>query len=134
LDPFKELILYLRVSQAFWQRLQMPDRDRALVMAGACASVLQMTPIADFCRQLVLKNNQGHMLRKYETFADALEDPDFGVFLKQVRRKLMPEYAEAQLMALNYQCDVRASDYKSNFEYAAAVMGVDAEWIHDHFG
>ena len=103
-------------------------------MAGACASVLQMTPIADFCRQLVLKNNQGHMLRKYETFADALDDPDFGVFLKQVRRKLMPEYAEAQLMVLNYRCDVRATDYDSNFEYAAAVMGVDAEWINDHFG
>ena len=74
------------------------------------------------------------MLRKYSTFREALEDPDFGVFLKQVRRKLMPEYAEAQLVDLNYQCDVRSTDYESEFEYAAAVMGVDPEWIHDHFG
>jgi hypothetical protein len=114
--------------------MQLSDRDRALILAGTCASMLQMMPIADFCRQLVLTNNQGHMLRKYSSFGEALEDPDFGVFLKQVRRKLMPEYAEAQLMALDYHCDVRASDYASKFEYAAAVMGVDAEWIHDHFG
>jgi len=94
LDPFQELILYLRVAQAFKDRLQMSDRDRALVMAGTCASVLQMKSIANFCRKLVLKNNQGHMLRKYETFAQALEDSDFGVFVKQVRKKLSPESAQ----------------------------------------
>lgn len=111
----------------------MSDRDRALVMAGTCASLVEMPPIANFCRQLILKNNQGHMLRKYDSFGEALEDSDFGFFVKQVRRKLMPEHAEAQLAALDYQCDVRETDYPSEFEYAAAVMGVDARWIRDHF-
>lgn len=133
-DPFQELILYLRVAQAFKNRLRMSDRDRALVLAGTCASLLQMTPIADFCRQLVLQHNHGHMLRKYSSFAEALEDSDFGVFLKQVRRKLTPEQAETQLVVLDYQCDVLASDYTTKSEYAAAVMGVDAEWVNDHFG
>ena len=133
LEPFQELILYLRVAQAFKNRLQMSDRDRALVLAGTCASVLNMDSIANFCQKLVLQNNQGHMLRKYKTFADALEDPDFGVFLKQVRRKLMPEQAESQLMTLGYECDVRPGDYETKQEFAAAVMGVDLNWLEQNF-
>lgn len=133
-DPFDEMIIYLRAAQAFKNRLQMSNRDRALVLAGTCACLLQMKPVADFCRQLVLQNNHGHMLRKYETFHDATEDSDFGVFLKQVRRKLMPEHAESQLVSLDYHCDVRPTDYPTREEFAAAVMGVDLEWLEDHFG
>lgn len=134
LDPFDELILYLRLAQAYRNRLQMSDRDRALVLAALCAHVMQMPAIAEFCRQLVLQNNQGHMLRKYDSLAVAVEDPDFGVFVKQVRRKITPEKAEAQLLELGYQCDVKASDYPTQLEFAAAVMGVDAEWLGEHFG
>jgi hypothetical protein len=133
-DPFKELIVYLRVAQAFKNRLRMSDRDRALVLAGISATSLQMTSIADFCRQLILQHNHGHMLRKYPSFAAALEDADFEVFLKQVRRKLTPEQAEAQIITLGYECDVLPSDYTTKTQYAAAVMGVDAQWLKDHFG
>lgn len=133
-DPFEELIVYLRVAQAFKNRLRMSDRDRALVLAGICAALLQMNSIADFCRQLILQNNPGHMLRKYPSFAAALEDEDFEVFLKQVRRKLTLEQAESQIVTLNYECDVLPTDYTTKTEYAAAVMGVDAQWIKDHFG
>lgn len=133
-DPFNELIVYLRVAQAFKNRLRMSDRDRALVLAGISATSLQMTSIADFCRQLILQHNHGHMLRKYPSFAAALEDADFEVFLKQVRRKLTPEQAEAQIITLGYECDVLPSDYTTKTQYAAAVMGVDAQWLKDHFG
>lgn len=133
MDPFKELVLYLRVAQAFKNRLQMSDRDRALVLAATCATMLEMNAIANFCRKLILQNNQGHMLRRYDNFRAALEDPDFGVFLKQVRRKLMPEKAEAQLAMLEFECDVLPGDYETRVEFAAAVMGVDAAWLDDHF-
>ena len=133
-DPFEELIIYLRVAQAFKNRLQMSNRDRALVLAGTCACLLQIDSVAGFCRELILKNNHGHMLRKYASFKEATEDPDFGVFLKQVRRKLMPEHAESQLVSLDYHCDVRPTDYETKKEFAAAVMGVDPEWLDDHFG
>ena len=132
--PFNELIIYLRVAQAFKARLQMSDRDRALVMAATCAAVLKMKPLAEFCRQLILQNNQGHMLRNYPSLFAAIEDPDFGIYLKQVRRKLSPEQAESQILLLRYRCDVKPSDYKTKSEYAAAVMGVDSKWIKDHFG
>jgi len=132
-DPFTELIVYLRAAQAFKDRLRMSDRDRALVMAGTCAAALRMNPLADFCRQLVLQHNQGHMLRKYAKFSEAILDPDFGVFLKQVRRKLTPEQAESLIVSLGYECDVKPSDYETKSEYAAAVMGVDSKWVKEHF-
>ena len=131
-DPFTELIVYLRAAQAFKDRLRMSDRDRALV-AGTCAAALQMNPIANFCRQLVLQHNHGHMLRKYGRFSEAIKDPDFGVFLKQVRRKLTPEQAESHTVTLGYECDVKPTDYETKTEYAAAVMGVDAKWVKEHF-
>ncbi len=133
-SPFDELILYLRLAQAYKNRLQMPDRDRALVLAGTCAHVVRMPAIAEFCRQLILKNNTGHMLRKYDSFAQACEDSDFGVFLKQVRRKLSPERGESQLIQLGYECDVRIEDYDTKEQFAAAVMGVDNEWLSENFG
>jgi hypothetical protein len=134
LDPFEELILYLRLAQAYRNKLQMSDRDRALLLAGTCAHVMQMPQIGQFCRQLILQNNQGHMLRKYESFEEAVNDSDFGFFLKQVRRKISPERAEAQLIDLEYHCDVRREDYPTDEQYAAAVMGVDADWIRENFG
>ena len=131
LDPFEEMILFLRVAQAYKNRLQMSDRDRALVLAGTCAHVMQMPSVAEFCRQLVLQNNQGHMLRKYDSYAHAVEDSDFGVFLKQVRRKLSPERAEAQLIELDYHCDVRQSDYEQAMPFlekskAAAIVVISS--------
>ena len=133
MDPFQELIVYLRVAQAFKERLQMPDRDRALLMAGTCAHVLQMTAIANFCQKLILQNNQGHMLRNYQDFAEACDDSDFGSLLKSVRRKLGPEQAEAKIMSLNYRCNVFPGDYDSKEAFAAAVMGVDIDWLNENF-
>ena len=105
-DQVQELVLFLRLAQAFKNRLQMSDRDRALVLAGTYASMLQMHPVAEFCRKLILQNNQGHMLRKWPTFAQAIEEPDFATFLKQVRRRFPTERAEIKLVELGYECDV----------------------------
>ena len=93
-----------------------------------------MPAVAHFCRQLILQNNQGHMLRKWPNFEEALDDNDFRIFLKQVRRKFPTERAEIQLAEMNYECDVRRQDYESDDDYAAAIMGVDSEWLQEHFG
>jgi hypothetical protein len=128
-----ELVLYLRLAQAYEKHLQMPDRDRALVLAGGCAGLLKMPAIAGFCRELILRNNQGHMVRRWPTFEEALKDEDFHVFLKQLARRLSVERAEAALRELRYDCDVRRSDYPSEHEYVAAVMGVDPDWLAQNF-
>ena len=129
-----ELVLFLRLAQGFKQRLKLQDRDRALVIAASCAAVNRMPSIAAFCRQLVLKNNAGHMLRRWSTMDLALQDPDFIHFLKQVRRKLPVEGAEGMLIETGYECDVRKADYSTDKKYVAAVMGLDSEWLDDHFG
>lgn len=133
-DKLQELVLFLRLAQAFKNRLQMSDRDRALVLAGTYAAMLQMHPVAEFCRKLILQNNHGHMLRKWPTFARAIEEPDFGTFLKQVRRRLPTERAEIRLEELGYECDVRREDHETVEEYVSAVMGIDTEWLNENFG
>lgn len=129
-----ELVLFVRLAQGFKQRLKLQDRDRALVIAASCAAVNQMPSIAAFCRQLVLKNNAGHMLRRWDTMDEALQDYDFIHFLKQVRRKLPVEGAESMLIETGYEDDVCRKDYGSDKSYVAAVMGLDSEWLDDHFG
>lgn len=133
-DVMKELVLYLRLAQAFKNRLQMSDRDRALVLAGSYAALMQMVPVSGFCKQLILQNNHGHMVRKWDSFEQAIEAEDFLTFLRQVRRRIPVERAETQLSELNYQCDVLRSDYESDLEFAAAVAGVDAKWLQENFG
>ena len=133
IDPTRELVIFARLAQAFKNRLQMQDRDRALVMAGVCASMLEMEVIANFCRQLILKNNPGHMLKKFPSFQEALRTEDFVTFLKQVRRKLPTEKAENLLVDFGYHCDVKRRDYDDPDVYIAAVMGVDFEWMKENF-
>lgn len=129
-----ELVLYLRLAQAFKDRLQLSDRDRALVIAGSCAEQNQMLTISEFCRQLILQNNHGHMIRKWPSIGHAMNDDDFLHFFRQVRRRLPLERAESILAELNYQCDVQAGDYDTDEAYVAAVMRVDLEWLREHFG
>jgi hypothetical protein len=73
------------------------------------------------------------MVRRWPTFEEALKDEDFHVFLKQLARRLSVERAEAALRELRYDCDVRRSDYPSEHEYVAAVMGVDPDWLSQNF-
>ena len=128
-----ELILFLRLAQGFKERLLLQDRDRALVLAASCAQLNQMPTIAEFCRRLILQNNHGHMVKKWTSMAFALKDADFIHFLKQIRRKLPVEAAEGKLIEIGYECDVKRSDYDNDTQYVAAIMGVDAEWLDEHF-
>ena len=133
-DLLSELVLYLRLAQAFKNRLQMSDRDRALVMAGTCAATYNMHSVAAFCRKLILQNNHGHMVRKWPTFSDALEDADFLHFLRQIHRRISIERAETQLIEYGYRCDVKLNDYDDEQAYVAAVMGIDVDWLAENFG
>lgn len=66
--------------------------------------------------------------------ADAVEDADFDTFLKQVRRKIPRENINAVLSQLDYQCDLKKTDFASESEFAAAVLGLDVAWIKENFG
>lgn len=130
---FEEMIAYLKLAQAYKARSMPMERNKALVLAAVAADMLQMDPMAEFCRKLVLQNNSGHMLRKYNSFADAVNDSDFGVFVKQLRRKIPFESVSGLLSQLEYHCPVRKSEFATQSEYAAAIMGVDVDWIKENF-
>ena len=128
-----ELVLFLRLAQAYKQKLLLLDRDRALVAAASCAQLNQMPAVAEFCRQLILQNNHGHMVRKWNSMEEALEEPDFTHFLKQIQRKMPTEVAESKLLEIGYSCDVKREDYQDDEQFVAAVMGVDSEWLGEKF-
>ena len=134
IDPSRELSIFANLAQAFKAKLMMQDRDRALVMVGVCASMMQMTEIANFCQKLILQNNRGHMLKRYDSFEEALQAEDFVTFLKQVRRKLPTERAETLIDELGYFCEVKRKDYDDPDVYAAALLGVDFDWVKENFG
>ena len=133
-DTFNELILNLRLAQAFKTKWRLPDRDRALVLAAVRACELDIPPLAAFCRKLVLQNNHGHMVRKWDSIQLALEDPDFLHFCKQLERKLPVDQAETTLQELGVKCDLVAENFPDDASYAAAVLGVEWEWLSQNFG
>lgn len=135
MDPvFEEMAAYLKLAQAYRSRSLMPDRDRALLLAAINASLLQMHPLSELCRKMILQNNPGHMLRKFESVAEAINDSDFHTFAKQIRRKIPFEKSQLIMADLNYTVSIKKSDYGSESEYAAALLGVDVAWIKEHFG
>lgn len=130
---FDEMVAYLSLAQAYRSRSLMPDRDRALMLAAVNASLLQMYPLAELCRKMILQNNPGHVFRKFESVTDAVNDPDFHAFAKQVRKKIPAEKAATILADLDYRVGIKKSDFDSESEYAAALLGVDVAWIKEHF-
>ena len=134
IDPKRELILYLRLSQAFLERRKMQDRDKALVIAGTCAALMQMKAIEKFCRSVVLQRNHGHMLKRWNTITEALEYEDYHLLLNQIQKKLSAERAQELLEEFEYDCSVRKEDHKTNEAFAAAVLGLEYSWLIENFG
>ncbi len=134
IDAKRELILYLRLSQAFKERRKMQERDKALVIGGTCASMMQMHAIERFCRSVILQRNHGHMLKRWDSFTHALEFEDFHLLVRQIRKKIPEERAIELLEEFDYQCNVRKSDHKSNESFAAAVLGIEYDWLMENFG
>ena len=134
IDAQKEMILYLRLSQAFKERRQMQDRDKALVLGGACAALMRMPAIERFCRSVVLQRNRGHMIKRWDSFTEALQEEDFQLLLKQIRRKISEERALELLEEFQYRCSVRIADHRSNESFAAAVLGIEYQWLMENFG
>jgi hypothetical protein len=128
-----ELGIYLHLARAFWRKKQMPDRDRLLVLGGVTAAKLDLLPISLYCRSLILQNNPGHMVRRWQSLSIALHDEDFLHFLKQLKRRFPSEKAESILSGFGVMTANERSTYYSDAEYAAAVLGVDLDWLRENY-
>jgi hypothetical protein len=109
-------------------------RDRLLVLAGVIASELSLAPIAAYCRWRVLQHNPGHMVARWTTLEEALRQPDFLYWLKQLQRRYGTEQAEQWADSLGIERRGERATYFSDGEYAAAVLGQEWQQLQDRFG
>ena len=76
--------MYLHLARASELRRRPQVRDRLLVIAASIAERCKLGRIAAYCRHRVLKHNPGHLIRRWPTIAEALDESDFLHFLKQL--------------------------------------------------
>ena len=130
---WEELVAFLKLSQALQQRKMIPDRDRALVLAGCCAALCNHVSISAFCRSQVVQNNRGHMVAKWPDLKTAMDNAEFQVFLKQLARRMPLEKVEAQLLELGYRNNLDLADFDSEEEFLARLLDLDPFWLEDNF-
>src|SRR5688572_26097957 len=120
--PAQLLGLYLHLARSSGRRGQPQVRDRFLVIAGTIAARMELATIDVHCRQIVLAHNPQHLIRRWPSFAAALDDSDFLHFLKQLQRRYPQEKAEQLLSGLGIEMAAERETFASDGEYAAALL------------
>jgi hypothetical protein len=126
-DHIHQLGVYLHLARGNERRKQHLERDRMLLLAGVIAARMGLDSVAAYCRSEILNRNPGHILRRWETLARALEDDVFQSFVKQIQRRYPSENAERTLASWGVQMANERETYYSDAEYAAAVLGTTPE-------
>lgn len=121
------LAMYLHLARASGQRLRPLVRDKMLVLAGAIAAERGLDEVAACCRQRVLGNNAGHLIGRYATFGEALEDDSFQFYLRKLKRDFPLEKVEHILQTLGIQLAGERETYYTEHEYAASLLGLSTE-------
>jgi hypothetical protein len=116
------LAVYLRLAVASLLRRRPHVCDRFLLLAGVTADELEFDSIAVGCRAHVLRHNPQHQLRRWSTFAMALEHEDFVCLLRQVRRRYPQEKAEQLLQSLDIDVLEEREAHFSDLAYAATLL------------
>jgi hypothetical protein len=120
----EHLGLYLHLARAAELRRQPLVRDRLLLLAGALAAgIPDLGPIAQCCRERILRNNPGHMVSRWPTLAEGLAQAELAGLVSQVARRYSPEQAEQLLTQLGIERGAERSAYFCDGEFAAALLG-----------
>ena len=127
--PIDLLGLYLHLARASERRKRPHVRDRLFIISAVNAARIGLPRIAAYCRQQVLLHNPQHMIRRWTTVAEALEEADFLHFLKQLQRRYPQEKAERMMDDLGIEMGRERETYFSDEEYAAALLSVTPEQL-----
>jgi hypothetical protein len=119
--------VYLHLVRASGARQRPHVRDRLLVIAAVIASQAGLPRVAAYCRRRVLEHNPRHLLRRWGSLEEALQDADFLHLLKQLQRQYPLEKAERMLADLGIELAQERGAYYSDEEYAAALLGTTDE-------
>ena len=99
----RALGMYLQLARAAGVRGQAGIRDKLLILAGVTANELDHDDVAAQCRQRILEHNPQHLIRRWPSFAEALADDEFLVYLKQQLRRYSAERVEHLLAQLGVE-------------------------------
>lgn len=121
--------MYLHLVQASRMRRQPMVRDKLLVLAGVQAHEMGLQPIAALCRHTILSHNPRHLMRRWATVTEALEDEEFQLYLKQLRRRYSREKIEHMVTSLRIELGRERQAYENDLEYAAAMLGATPDSI-----
>jgi hypothetical protein len=102
-------------------------RDKLLVLSGVVAVEMGLPQIAAVCRRQVLAHNPWHLVRRWPTLAEAMDDDAFQDYLRQLSRRYSPEKAEHLLVTLGIEMGRERQAYFTDHEYAVALLGVTAD-------
>jgi len=121
--------MYLHLAQASARRGQPMVRVKLLVLAGVQAQQMGLEEIAALCRHRVLAHNAQHLIRRWPSFEEALDDDQFLSYLKQLRRRYSSEKIEHMLQSLGIEMGRERQAYFSDSEYAAALLDAKVDAI-----
>lgn len=130
-ELWDELVIYLDLAMAYKNRGMISDSDRALLMAGCCASLANYPQLANYLRHQVLQRNPNHMIRRWDDFQEALSAPEFQSLIKQVSAKIPIENYEETLKSLGYRRKSSLEDFTSELNFIAHILKVDPSWLDD---
>lgn len=133
-EPIDILALYLHLAQASEKRCRPHVRDRLLVVAAADAARMHLFRISRYCRRRILQHNPRHVIGRWESVEDALEDADFLSVLRSIQRRYPQEKAERLLANLGIERGREREVYYDDEEYAAALLGTTREELEQLFG
>jgi hypothetical protein len=127
-DHDAAMLAFVKLAGVSQSRSQLGPRDKFLVLAGIAADRAGHAAVAGRCRELVLANNPSHLLKRYESLAQALEDEEFQAYHKQLARFCSYEKAEHHLSQLDISTELPKINARiSPADYALLLLGSSHE-------
>lgn len=100
LDHSAAMLAFIKLAGVAQSKSQLSQRDKFLLLAAAAAVEAEYDAVADRCCQLLLDHNPAHMIRRFESVAHALADPEYLSFQRQLNKFCSYERAEHYLTQL----------------------------------
>ena len=117
-----EMLTYLKLAELSQRKQNVLGCDKLLVLAGAAACEAGCLPVAERCREVLLRHQPRHLLARHASFADALRSDEFAPLLKRLRKLCSFEQAEFLARQWNLADDSEAELSPSEMEAAAMTL------------
>lgn len=123
-DHDSAMLAFVKLAGISQSRSQLGPRDKFLILAGVAADRAGHPAVAERCRELVLANNPSHLVKRYDSLAQAIADDEFQAYLKQLSRFCSYEKAEHHLSQLDITTELpKITARLSPAEYALLLLG-----------